>query len=131
MKFSWNRDQLPVVENTASETPEAKKQRRGAYAWKVVHTYPIENRESWNPFNAQRFFFHVFWNLVPKEGCSCNEFFVGYCNSNPPDFSSADDFFAWTWRLHNAVNAKLGKPILSLEEAIQLHRDRASESPDQ
>jgi hypothetical protein len=119
-QYSWSRDQLPIVRSTAGETPEAKKQRKGAYAWMVIHTYPIENRNSWNPFNAQRFFFHVFWNLVPKEGCSCSEFFVTYCNTNPPDFSSAEAFFLWSFGLHNAVNAKIGKPILTYSDACKL-----------
>ena len=117
MKFSWNRIHSWREE---PETNDEKKQRRGAYAWKVVHTYSITTRENWSPFNAQRFFFHVFWNLIPKEGCSCNEFFVGYCNDNPPDFSSADKFFQWSFDLHNAVNAKLGKPEIEWNEACNL-----------
>ena len=32
----------------------------------------------------------------------------------PPDFSN---YFAWTVSQHNRVNARLGKPILTVEEA--------------
>jgi len=120
MKYSWNRNELPIARTIERETDEAKKQRKGAHAWKVIHTYPIANRGSWLTFNAQRFFFQVFWNLVPREGCSCSEFFVAYCNNNPPDFSTSDNFFEWTWRLHNAVNAKLGKPEITYEKACEL-----------
>ena len=35
----------------------------------------------------------------------------------PPDFSSQDLFFEWTVIVHNEVNKKLGKRIVSLEEA--------------
>jgi hypothetical protein len=117
MKFSWNQSHSSREE---PETTDEKKQRKGAYAWKVVHTYSNTTRECWNPFNAQRFFFHVFWNLIPKEGCSCSEFFVIYCSAHPPDFSTAEKFFTWTWEVHNAVNAKLGKPEIEWNEACNL-----------
>jgi hypothetical protein len=40
----------------------------------------------------------------------------------PPDFSSPEAFFAWGVRLHNAVNAKLGKPEITIEEALSIWR---------
>ena len=38
----------------------------------------------------------------------------------PPDFSSLDLFFEWTVKGHNEINKKLGKPIVSLEEAKEI-----------
>jgi hypothetical protein len=40
----------------------------------------------------------------------------------PPDFSSPEAFFAWGVALHNAVNAKLGKPEITIEEAYLIWR---------
>lgn len=38
-------------------------------------------------------------------------------DADPPDFSSAGAFFAWGVRIHNIVNERLNKPILSLADA--------------
>jgi hypothetical protein len=40
----------------------------------------------------------------------------------PPDFTSPEAFFAWGVALHNAVNRKLGKPELTIEEARRIWR---------
>lgn len=53
---------------------------------------------------------------LPSVGCDCQTWLKKYLKSNPPRF---DDWFDWTWQLHNAVNAKpkLQKPIVSLDDA--------------
>lgn len=40
-----------------------------------------------------------------------------YINANPPE--EAEDSFIWSWRFHNAVNSRLGKPELEYEIAKQ------------
>jgi Erv1 / Alr family len=37
--------------------------------------------------------------------------------ADPPDFSSAAAYARWTWRRHDAVSARLGKPRMSYEDA--------------
>lgn len=37
----------------------------------------------------------------------------------PPDLSSADRYFAWTVAAHNEVNRLLGKPEMSVEDAMR------------
>jgi hypothetical protein len=41
----------------------------------------------------------------------------------PPDFSSPEAFFDWGVALHNAVNAKLGKPEITIDEACKIWRN--------
>jgi hypothetical protein len=60
--------------------------------------------------------------------CDCQKNIYVIIETNPPRY---DDWFAWTVEIHNLVNQKLGKPVLSFEEASQLHRDRPLASPDQ
>jgi hypothetical protein len=48
--------------------------------------------------------------------CGCADHFREILAANPIRF---DDFVAWSVEVHNAVNANLGKPIFSLEEALQ------------
>jgi hypothetical protein len=60
--------------------------------------------------------------LIPQYGCSCKRFYAEWKASNPPDFTSPEAFFAWGVNLHNAVNAKLGKPEITIEEALSIWR---------
>ena len=60
--------------------------------------------------------------LIPQYGCSCKRFYAEWKAANPPDFSSPEAFFAWGVALHNAVNAKLGKPEITIEEAYSIWR---------
>jgi hypothetical protein len=61
--------------------------------------------------------------LIPQYGCSCKRFYAEWKADNPPDFSSPEAFFAWGVRLHNAVNAKLGKPEITIDEAYKIWRN--------
>jgi hypothetical protein len=45
---------------------------------------------------------------VPGSTCKCRSWLQEYLRESPPRY---DDFSAWAVELHNAVNAKLGKPI--------------------
>ena len=60
---------------------------------------------------------------IPHYGCACRQFYQGYKADNPPDFTSPEAFFAWGVNLHNAVNRKLGKPELTIEEALSIWRN--------
>ncbi|MFN5250225.1 MAG: ERV1/ALR-related protein [Bacteroidota bacterium] len=64
--------------------------------------------------------------LIPQYGCSCKSFYFEWKLANPPDFSSPENLFAWGVRLHNAVNAKLGKPQITLEEAYSIWRNEGT-----
>jgi len=63
------------------------------------------------------------WELkIPQYGCQCKRFYADWKADNQPDFSSPEAFFAWGVRLHNAVNAKLNKPEITLDEAYSIWR---------
>lgn len=53
--------------------------------------------------------------------CKCKEHWYKWYTQNHPDFSTKDSYFEWSVRSHNAVNLKLHKPILSVEEAKDLY----------
>ncbi len=48
----------------------------------------------------------------------CQAFYVDYLATHPPTFDGG--FFNWTVTLHNAVNTKLGKPLVTEETARTL-----------
>jgi hypothetical protein len=63
------------------------------------------------------------WELtIPQYVCNCRRFYAEWKAANPPDFTSPEAFFAWGVNLHNAVNAKLGKPEITIEEALSIWR---------
>ena len=57
---------------------------------------------------------------IPSFGCDCKEFYKNWIARNYP--TQVD--FEWKWRLKSAVNEKLGKDNLSLEEAKVVVGDR-------
>jgi hypothetical protein len=61
-------------------------------------------------------------STIPQYECGCRAFYAKHKAANPPDFSSPEAFFAWGVNLHNAVNRKLGKPELTIEEALSIWR---------
>ena len=89
-----------------------------ALLWKELHTRALEmnNGENDTPFLTQ------FATKIPKyTKCNCKAFWKKYIRSNPPKFGSNGEYFAWTVNCHNAVNQKLGKPIVSLGDAKKLY----------
>lgn len=62
---------------------------------------------------------------IPNINCDCRRHWRELVAAKPPDFSSREAFFAWTVEAHNAVNERLGKPLVTLEEARRLHAPAA------
>jgi hypothetical protein len=75
----------------------------GRKAWKTLFTqvFDLQQLEDWE-------------KTIPKYGCDCSNFYQKYKKMYPPPENIG---FAWKWALKNAVNQKLGQPILSIEEA--------------
>jgi len=60
--------------------------------------------------------------IIPRGRCDCKTGYLEILKDYPPDFSSPEAFFSWGVELHNAVNRKLGKPEMTLDEARKLWR---------
>ena len=57
-------------------------------------------------------------NIQQRLPCGpCKSSMAEYLRDNPPDY---ENWFDWAWRLHNAVNAKLGHPEVGLDEAKKI-----------
>ncbi len=88
-----------------------KATKQGQFAWAKLHSYTgcdPQWLDLWQYFIPQR--------------CDCKDGYQKILEEMPPDFTSQDAFFAWGVRLHNAVNAKLGKPELTIDEARRIWR---------
>ncbi len=85
--------------------PKKSLAEQGRELWSELHTsVTIEALAAWE-------------ERIPNFECKCKAFYNAWKIDHPP---REGDFFAWTVELHNAVNAKLSKPTLTLDEARQL-----------
>lgn len=100
---------ISSISNAADPAMEASRR-----AWSLLHRYrgcDPQWVELWEYF-------------IPAGGCSCKAGYKEILKDHPFDYSSPDAFFASGVALHNAVNAKLGKPTVSLARAYMLWRHR-------
>jgi hypothetical protein len=90
---------------------ERNKARQGRFAWAKLHGYR----------GCDPQWLDIWQYLIPAR-CDCKDGYQKILEQMPPDFSSPEAFFAWGVRLHNAVNAKLGKAQITLDEAYLIWR---------
>ena len=86
--------------------------------WKELHTNAISYTGIDN-----KSFLNNFGKNIPRytSGCACNEFWKKWLKANPPVYGDNGEYFAWTVKAHNAVNTKLKKPQLTVDEAKKLY----------
>lgn len=87
--------------------------------WKILHERALEYKGK-----SDIMFLGKFRKTIPnfsEGGCKCKDFWISYMKKNPPTYGlDENSYFAWTVNLHNAVNEKLGKKIISLDEALSI-----------
>lgn len=97
-----------------------RREVEGRAAWRELHCYLGQPAES--PISDEEWLYRCWQPMIPKFGCQCENFFVEYIKTCPPDFSSPESIFAWGHGLHNAVNRKLLRPEFSIESAMRRWR---------
>jgi len=60
-----------------------------------------------------------FFNALPCPECRAHS--MGYLAKYPPDITDSATLQAWTWRFHNSVNARLGKPAFPFSAYQQVY----------
>lgn len=100
--------QLPPAKNVMEQV--------GPPIWKDLHTFA----KKWEgDVEEQNKFLDKIRGRIP---CGvCKQFWINELKTNPAPTSSTEDFFKWTFEVHNKVNVKLEKPELTLEEASALY----------
>ena len=102
---------LHKVRNTSFVSEKGlSKQRDGRRAWRIL----------WQKEDADQQWFDSWKRLIPG-GCSCRQDAAKLLTELQPSFDP-EGWFAFRHRLHNAVNAKLNKPTVSLDRARMLWR---------
>ena len=85
--------------------------KQGNLAWSLLHRYR----------GCDPQWLELWVYFIPRR-CDCKDGYQKILEEVPPDFTSPEAFFAWGVRLHNAVNAKLGKPEITIEDAYSIWR---------
>lgn len=82
-------------------------------AWRVIHEKHLGNAD----------FLQQVIESLPGV-CDCTKKAKSIMVELPPVYDSPESWFEWTIAFHNAVNAKLNKPTVSLDRAYMLWRHR-------
>ena len=111
----------PRPEPLTEEQLKAKQQERsdaqGRFAWDKLHGYRGCDPQ-WLDI----------WQYLIPQSCNCKDGYQRILADMPPDYSSPEAFFAWGVALHNAVNKKLSKPEITIEEAYSIWRKTDGET---
>jgi hypothetical protein len=91
----------------------------GKSIWSTVHVVALGFPES--PTDTDRDSYRIFYNALGTVlPCSkCQENYARHMSEVPIDYYlfSKQQLFDWTVKLHNIVNAELGKPVWTHEQA--------------
>jgi hypothetical protein len=90
---------------------ERQKAKQGQFAWTKLHSYT----------GCDPQWLDIWQYLIPQR-CDCKDGYQRILAEIPPDHTSPEAFFAWGVALHNAVNAKLGKQQITIDEAYSIWR---------
>ena len=105
----------------------------GPVFWRTLHILTITTHLALAP--------EVITTLCMALPCpSCSSHASAYLKTHPINSNSRDELIDWGITFHNSVNARLGKPILSLEDGkadvlqylnnqLERHRDIQNDTP--
>jgi hypothetical protein len=105
-------------------TPQLQPSFKPSAAYKIYEAAMRPYQEHWaelhRKLDPDPEWFEAWVLCIPGRACNrCAKNFEEILQANPPRY---DDFFAWSVEAHNAVNAKLNKQIMSLEDAVKVWR---------
>lgn len=95
--------------------------RWGPHVWATIHLCCIGAPVALDPMQQQQYraFIMSLPHVIPCTTCS--EHFQKVLESIPVDnhLTGKDDLFRWSVEVHNAVNARLDKPKVAYDDALQ------------
>ncbi len=94
----------------------------GPATWEELHTYIPTGTKSDAAFLAS------FSRRVTGEKCSCNRDWRAWLSHHPVRW---DDYFGWSVEAHNAVNIRIGKPVVDAMSAMIIWRSVRDDNHEQ
>lgn len=93
----------------------------GRLGWAWLHTLAITYPRRPIGYD-QRVVGYRIWNFVSHLPCwECRQHATQFVLSYPPDTRSTHTLQRWAWNFHNAVNLRLGKPLVSFSEYQRIY----------
>lgn len=93
----------------------------GKFGWGFIHNvalgYP-NNEISYMEKEQYRIFFTVIGDVLPCE--DCRKHYKEMIKDSPPVLVDRNSIFKWTVDIHNKVNKRLNKKIITLSEAYNI-----------
>jgi hypothetical protein len=89
----------------------------GPRFWAELHLLGLRHR----PGKNMTGWLNDWRDSLPFNGCPCKDHLDEWMIENPPDWNR---FFEWGIDLHNAVNIRIGKPTMDVENAKELWMQR-------
>lgn len=91
----------------------------GPYMWATIHYVALGAPATFDEKDKVKYktFYGQLPGIIPC--ATCSEHFIGVLNKYPIDAAlrSSAELFQWTVTIHNDVNTRLGKPVMTIEEA--------------
>lgn len=99
---------------TAAPEVQPSIQREGPALWAELHRWAL-----YGDIDRPILWLGKFTDRLGALGCNCANEWKAWMLANPPNVESREALFRWTVDAHNAVNARLNKPQMTLEEAME------------
>jgi hypothetical protein len=95
----------------------------GPHGWKFIHYvalgYPDKPTDA--DKTAYRNFYESLSDILPCQGCADHYRETIQAFPVKDHLASRDQLLRWSFDIHNTVNKRIGKSILSYDEALQLY----------
>tara|TARA_Y100000389_G_C17385510_1_gene476789 strand:- start:728 stop:1195 length:468 start_codon:yes stop_codon:yes gene_type:complete len=105
----------------------------GPHFWFVLHLVSFHYPENPNQKHkdAYKSFYYSIQGILPCQ--NCRRHYQNYLSHYPiePHIDSKLDLIRWVNQIHNFVNAKLGKPVLTHEQIFDIYANLEPISPFQ
>ena len=119
---AWDEGTGPGQRKERNQEPMVLKARDNtAEVWRLLHSYAVDHQSDWDPKAAKRWYCREWLKKVPNYGCSCKRNWIELTKRFPPDFTSPQSFFDWSWARHNDVSTHHSKkPTITLDDAYAI-----------
>lgn len=119
-KYSLNPNCPSTTFNT-NESPKTGNEIWGPLGWKFMHymTFAYPDKPSRKERRDAESFFMSLKSLLPCK--NCKEEYTNLVNNCKPKTKSKDSLSRWLVDIHNKVNIRLEKPIITYEHAKKLY----------
>jgi hypothetical protein len=92
----------------------------GSGIWYVIHTMALHAKDN----QSKRTFARMMNTFAEHFGCpKCKQHIKKFMETHPfTKYLTIElGFFKWSWELHNDINNDLKKPLMKLEDALELY----------